>query len=811
MARSKESLGRLNTALTVAHHALRISTLDYTGQEIPIRVIATDEIKHLYHLKTNFDCALKKVTFSTEFHQQYTLGDCTGDAYGNLHLGWDGGSCWIVTHSHIVAVRDMINRWFDGLLYGLCNRQKYPGYDLYQEVSQVIHAGQDLLHVHGQGAYELLKLWPSLTISSILRDTEQKTDFYDAVTDDLACFKTSIFYKLATRPFINDIIVQLGLELTEMWKCFGHPDINMDLSVATWIHKGAAGKEPCPQIAKLLTWAFRLEFCRQFYKQRRRWPIIHIKAGTPDKIKKNYQNNLWDEKPSSPWTPEDFQNVLLDRNLDFDYHIDTSDLLSDKSIIPGKSQWIHEFDKQAHRTLHGFFPTGPSPTFKSAVIHYLQLENISVKDVLDILQSGNIPDEWRVMVAVPKEREFKFINARFYGKMCFEMRLYQTVTEKNIADHVFPFVKHQSMTMNEEQLTRMNLRINTPTIELEGETYVFIVLDFSSWCTNFRHELVTPLFTELDRLFGLHNVYSFTHLFPQLSTLLFQDRFNPPRQGTSGAPLNGPRCFTGPEAWLEGLRQKGWTLATIMIILIASWRCGTSASLLGQGDNQVILFRVPPHEYLATRSLTRDQYINEYLVELQRLCNEAQIVVKLEETWYSRHLFEYSRKYHYKGIQVSGCLKRITRLSSEANQVIPSLHTDLAGIFSTGATAASEDGTPRASYFCTIVEACLRLWDSYPDLGTEPWEKTCCLMLTTRCLGGYPITTYSQFCTRAVQDTLSTNLHLVKTVAKDPILAKYIGQTITLQSGSHKDFLSLIKDPQSLPLDIPVQPDNYIR
>ncbi|KYM99425.1 hypothetical protein ALC62_09772 [Cyphomyrmex costatus] len=68
--------------------------------------------------------------------------------------------------------------------------------------------------------------------------------------------------------------------------------------------------------------------------------------------------------------------------------------------------------------------------------------------------------------------------------MCFEMRLYQTATEKNIADHTFKYIKNQSMTMSEEQLIRTILRMNIPVIQMEGETYVFITLDFSSWCTS---------------------------------------------------------------------------------------------------------------------------------------------------------------------------------------------------------------------------------------------------------------------------------------------------------------------------------------
>ncbi|KAL0098802.1 hypothetical protein PUN28_020749 [Cardiocondyla obscurior] len=161
------------------------------------------------------------------------------------------------------------------------------------------------------------------------------------------------------------------------------------------------------------------------------------------------------------------------------------------------------------------------------------------------------------MVAVPKKKEFKGQNARFYGKMTFEMRLFQTVTEKNIADEIFPFIKHQSMTMNEKQLLRIIQRMTTLSSLVEGENYVFIVLDFFSWCTNFRYEFIYLLFCELDALFGIKDIYTFLHCFSIISFLLFQDRFCPLRQSQDGTTEPGPRCYCRPEAWLESLRQKG--------------------------------------------------------------------------------------------------------------------------------------------------------------------------------------------------------------------------------------------------------------
>lgn len=65
-------------------------------------------------------------------------------------------------------------------------------------------------------------------------------------------------------------------------------------------------------------------------------------------------------------------------------------------------------------------------------------------------------------MAVPKEREFKETDARCFGKMTPEMRAYQVGTEKNVADVIFRYIKHQSMTLTEEQLTKTLNRMSCP-------------------------------------------------------------------------------------------------------------------------------------------------------------------------------------------------------------------------------------------------------------------------------------------------------------------------------------------------------------
>nr|UHR49719.1 MAG: RNA-dependent RNA polymerase [Hangzhou Nyamivirus 1] len=335
-------------------------------------------------------------------------------------------------------------------------------------------------------------------------------------------------------------------------------------------------------------------------------------------------------------------------------------------------------------------------------------------------------------------------------------------------------------------------------------------MDFSSWCTSFRFEGVTPLFQELDRLLGVKNVMAYTQRFPLESILLFQDRFNPPRQGPNGLPRNGPRCIHGPEAWMEGLRQKGWTLATIMLILIASWRCGTIATLTGQGDNQVIYLRLPKRETLEGLRLTRSQYIRWYQTTLEELCTKAGITLKLEETWVSTSLLEYGREFFFKGAQVSSAIKRISRVASEANQTIPSFNGDISGIFSAGMGTAQKDHVPHHAYWTTILEASIAMIDRFPSLSKHPVEFRVALLSVTRTLGGWPITLFPQFCTRSVQDPLTCSLHLVRTLMKSPRHREHILRVATTRV-RNPDPAMLIKDPQSLPLHMPRQPENYLK
>ena len=140
---------------------------------------------------------------------------------------------------------------------------------------------------------------------------------------------------------------------------------------------------------------------------------------------------------------------------------------------------------------------------------------------------------------------------------------------------------------------------------------------------------------------------------------------------------------------------------------------GTAASLLGQCDNQVICLKIPPKKYLESVGKTKDSYVDDFMNELVATAERAGIPIRKEESGISTLLFEFARRYLYKGAQMSGALKRISRVSSEANQTISTLNGDISGMFSAGTASAAEDKTPIPSYLTTVFEAILRITHSF--------------------------------------------------------------------------------------------------
>lgn len=158
---------------------------------------------------------------------------------------------------------------------------------------------------------------------------------------------------------------------------------------------------------------------------------------------------------------------------------------------------------------------------RRVLLEILRRDDISCENIRNTIQSGEIPISWLIIGLHSKERELK-IKARLFAMMCIEMRLYFAMTEKNLAEKIFPYIPYQTMTWSDAELTKVLLDLTGLSSKLprknhvknkQNYLYAIISLDFKKFNQRWRYESTYPIFRFYDQLFGTPGLYAFSHLF----------------------------------------------------------------------------------------------------------------------------------------------------------------------------------------------------------------------------------------------------------------------------------------------------------
>uniref|UniRef100_A0A915JG90 RdRp catalytic domain-containing protein n=1 Tax=Romanomermis culicivorax TaxID=13658 RepID=A0A915JG90_ROMCU len=126
--------------------------------------------------------------------------------------------------------------------------------------------------------------------------------------------------------------------------------------------------------------------------------------------------------------------------------------------------------------------------------------------------------------------------------------------------------------------------------------------------------------------------------------------------GNAGLTQENKSTYVGETVWdnhfgsFEGLRQKGWTLITIAVLLYVELERGISGIVTGQGDNQIIIayFPIPDHyqtidEYLENEPETIKTSVENYIDFIPQAFREIGLELKAEETYASLEIFAYGK------------------------------------------------------------------------------------------------------------------------------------------------------------------------
>ncbi|XP_039750770.1 uncharacterized protein LOC120626998 [Pararge aegeria] len=243
------------------------------------------------------------------------------------------------------------------------------------------------------------------------------------------------------------------------------------------------------------------------------------------------------------------------------------------------------------------------------------------------------------------------------------------------------------------------------------------------------------------------------------------------------------------------MRQKAWTLTTIMIIKIALEECNIQGEVMGQGDNQIIHIRLnleqqgQPHFY-----------IKLLLNSLDYLFRSAGLLLKLQETWYSQDLFEYSKVRYYKSLRIDDSLKRLNRMIPDINEGFPSLQSLITGVSTTTENMSRNYVSPVIPFFLYSLELGNTLKrKEVIDLTTRDTNRLCALMNIPSILGGLPLSNMYQHCQRGCPDPLTIWLKILGVVRKNsPQIHNCILHLIPCQTKTEYDPVKIVEDIYSL-------------
>jgi hypothetical protein len=157
--------------------------------------------------------------------------------------------------------------------------------------------------------------------------------------------------------------------------------------------------------------------------------------------------------------------------------------------------------------------------------------------------------------------------------------------------------------------------------------------------------------------------------------------------------------------------------------------------LIGQGDNQVILWKPTARHKKDLRAETR--LFMERLIEYM---DQVQLPLKPEESWFSRYLLQYNKQSYYKGAHLPNGIKCAIKMSPDSNELIDTLDNKVAVLATVAETTARRDPSSIPAYFMYAFETILLCWREELLGHDKVIQDYICIPMWNRAIGGLPAT-----------------------------------------------------------------------
>ncbi|AMK09228.1 RNA-dependent RNA polymerase [Drosophila affinis sigmavirus] len=556
-----------------------------------------------------------------------------------------------------------------------------------------------VLEEHGESAYDLIKMVEpicNLQLSALARAFRPSIPEFPNFRRHI---ETSINKLCETIPQSKHLLQKLrGLNHVEdvltvfgSFRHWGHPFINYKEGLNRLYTQVTMKKEINVEYANGLASEMSKTILMSKFKETSSWSVYldqmskdhplynpFVDARLPDSGELDRAGKTWHLVPIKPC----FKIPDI---------IDPSNIYSDKSHSLTRSELIELFRRSnvtripSHKVLKTFI-NSPSTCWPE----FLQRVN-----------DQGLDDDSLIIGLKAKEREIKKYG-RFYALMSWELREYFVVTEYLIKTFFLPFFKGLTMADDLTMLVRKMMdSSNGQGGDNDDNITIANHLDFEKWNNHQRAEATDPVFRVMGQFIGYPNLFTRTHEFFEKSWIYYADRGDGLAIIDGNLVNKGPDrfCWNGQPGGLEGLRQKGWSLLSLLIILLESQISNTSVKCLAQGDNQVICtqYKLNPsasQNYREAQIANIVRNNNQILLRVEQGTNKLGLIINRDETMQSADYMTYGKLPVFRGN--FRCLegKRWSRVLCITNDQLPTFGNIMSTISSNALTVSHFSESP---------------------------------------------------------------------------------------------------------------------
>jgi hypothetical protein len=410
----------------------------------------------------------------------------------------------------------------------------------------------------GNKTYQSLSMFEPIMLALML----DKHDSLRKASDFLGWVKNAMqephFHAMNTllkRLEDSDISCEALCELRGLFRHWGHPTVHEELGCEKTRIIGQTSSYPTVSSQRKMVGLLKRQFYISFLNRHGRPPQIRNLSFFKGKpiydllITGSKTLNLY----SPAYTLEDWGFIRFDKEFEFDYHIDYTELMDHKALSPLRSEMRTAFNPDRL----GYSP-GRASTSRRVLEEVLNRETINVRRICELVQLRLIPQDWLIIMIHAKERELKEAP-RMFAMMVFEMRAYFCVTESNIAKIIFSYFPQQTMTLDEAELAKRLLFLSDIFKDPAKFLGIFNIIDFSSWNLGHTRLLTEPFFEMLDDLIGTPGLFANTHWFFEQCVIVMASYLNPPSTLLTSQRGDPPPCN---ELWYGHARESLQDFAT---------------------------------------------------------------------------------------------------------------------------------------------------------------------------------------------------------------------------------------------------------